>query len=38
MDCTTLVEMENPRPQIEVIKLNLAEGFDDRYLEHLMLP
>jgi len=35
---TTLAEMEALREQVEVIELNLAEGFEDRYVEHLMLP
>ncbi len=38
LDRTTLGEMENLRAQVEVIELNLAKGFEDRYIEHLMLP
>jgi uncharacterized 2Fe-2S/4Fe-4S cluster protein (DUF4445 family) len=38
VDRTTLEEMEDLRTQVEVIELNLAEGFEDRYVEHLMLP
>jgi uncharacterized 2Fe-2S/4Fe-4S cluster protein (DUF4445 family) len=38
VDRTTLDEMENLRAQVEVIELNLADGFEDRYIEHLMLP
>ena len=38
VDRTTLDEMENLRMQVEVIELNLADGFEDRYVEHLMLP
>jgi uncharacterized 2Fe-2S/4Fe-4S cluster protein (DUF4445 family) len=38
IDRTTLAEMEALREQVEVIELNLAEGFEDRYVEHLMLP
>jgi len=38
VDRTTLDEMENLRTQIEVIELNLADGFEDRYIEHLLLP
>ena len=38
VDRTTLVEMENLRSQMEVIELNLAADFEDRYIEHLMLP
>ena len=38
VDRTTLVEMENLRTQMEVIELNLAPDFEDRYVEHLMLP
>jgi uncharacterized 2Fe-2S/4Fe-4S cluster protein (DUF4445 family) len=38
VDRTTLVEMENLRTQMEVIELNLAPDFEERYVEHLMLP
>lgn len=38
VDRTTLDEMENLREQVEVVELNLADGFEDRYVEHLMLP
>lgn len=38
VDKTTLDEMENLRAQVEVIELNLTDGFEDRYIEHLMLP
>jgi len=38
VDRTTLEEMENLRSQVQVIELNLADGFEDRYIEHLMLP
>lgn len=38
VDRTTLVEMENLRTQVEVVELNLAPDFEDRYIEHLMLP
>src|ERR1035437_9629059 len=38
VDRTTLDEMENLRPQVEVIELNLAADFEDRYIEHLLLP
>jgi uncharacterized 2Fe-2S/4Fe-4S cluster protein (DUF4445 family) len=38
VDRTTLDEMENIRTQVEVIELNLAPNFEDRYVEHLMLP
>ncbi len=38
VDRNTLEEMEALRAQIEVIELNLADGFEDRYIEHLMLP
>ncbi len=38
IDRTTLDEMEALRAQVEVIELNLAEGFEDRYVDHLMLP
>ena len=30
--------MEKLRQQIGVVELNLAENFEDRYIEHLMLP
>lgn len=38
VDRTVLEEMEDLRTQVEVVELNLTEGFDDRYVEHLMLP
>jgi uncharacterized 2Fe-2S/4Fe-4S cluster protein (DUF4445 family) len=38
VDRTTLDEMENLRLQVEVVELNLADSFEDRYIEHLMLP
>ena len=38
VDRTTLTEMENLRAQVEVVELNLAADFEDRYIEHLMLP
>jgi len=38
VDRTTLDEMENLRTQVKIIELNLAEGFEDCYVEHLMLP
>jgi uncharacterized 2Fe-2S/4Fe-4S cluster protein (DUF4445 family) len=38
VDSTTLEEMENLRAQVEVIELNLAGNFEDRYIEHLALP
>ena len=38
VDRTTLAEMENLCTQVEVIELNLFDGFEDRYIEHLMLP
>ena len=38
VDRTTLDEMENLRAQVEVIELNLARSFEDRYIEHLALP
>jgi uncharacterized 2Fe-2S/4Fe-4S cluster protein (DUF4445 family) len=38
VDRTTLDEMENLRTQVEVVELNLTEGFEDRYVEHLQLP
>jgi uncharacterized 2Fe-2S/4Fe-4S cluster protein (DUF4445 family) len=38
IDRTTLAEMETLREQVRVIELNLADGFEDRYVEHLMLP
>jgi uncharacterized 2Fe-2S/4Fe-4S cluster protein (DUF4445 family) len=38
VDRTTLAEMENLRAQVGVIELNLADQFEDRYIEHLMLP
>jgi uncharacterized 2Fe-2S/4Fe-4S cluster protein (DUF4445 family) len=38
IDRNTLDEMENLRERVEVIELNLAADFEDRYVEHLMLP
>jgi len=38
IDHTTLAEMESLREQVHVIELNLADGFEDRYVDHLMLP
>jgi uncharacterized 2Fe-2S/4Fe-4S cluster protein (DUF4445 family) len=38
VDRTTLDEMENLRAQVEVVELNLTDGFEDRYVEHLLLP
>jgi uncharacterized 2Fe-2S/4Fe-4S cluster protein (DUF4445 family) len=38
VDRTTLEEMENLRAQIAVTELNLADNFEDCYVEHLMLP
>jgi uncharacterized 2Fe-2S/4Fe-4S cluster protein (DUF4445 family) len=38
LDRTTLGEMERLREQVEVVELNLQAGFEDRYVDHLMLP
>jgi uncharacterized 2Fe-2S/4Fe-4S cluster protein (DUF4445 family) len=38
IDRNTLDEMESLRQRVDVIELNLADGFEDRYVEHLMLP
>ena len=38
VDRTTLEEMESLSRQVEVVELNLAQGFEDRYIGHLMLP
>jgi uncharacterized 2Fe-2S/4Fe-4S cluster protein (DUF4445 family) len=38
VDRATLPAMENLRMQVEVIELNRADDFEDRYLDHLMLP
>jgi uncharacterized 2Fe-2S/4Fe-4S cluster protein (DUF4445 family) len=38
VDGTTLAEMESLREQVRVTELNLAEGFEDCYIEHLLLP
>jgi len=38
MDYTTLDEMEELREQVEVLELNLQDGFEDRYVDHLFLP
>jgi len=38
LDRTTLDEMEALREQVEVLELNLQDGFEDRFVDHLMLP
>lgn len=38
LDHTTLGKMEKLRALVRVIELNLADGFEDRYIDHLMLP
>ena len=38
VDRSCLGEMEDLRAQVEVIELNLAEGFEDHYIDHLSLP
>jgi uncharacterized 2Fe-2S/4Fe-4S cluster protein (DUF4445 family) len=38
MDRTTLDEMEELRGKVEVLELNLQDGFEDRYVDHLLLP
>ena len=38
VDRTTLKEMEDLRRKARVVELNLADGFEDRYVEHLLLP
>jgi uncharacterized 2Fe-2S/4Fe-4S cluster protein (DUF4445 family) len=38
IDRNTLAEMESLRERVEVIELNLVADFEDRYIEHLMLP
>jgi uncharacterized 2Fe-2S/4Fe-4S cluster protein (DUF4445 family) len=38
VDRALLEEMESLRAQVEVIELNLVGGFEERYIEHLMLP
>lgn len=38
VDRSTLGEMEDLRARLEVIELNLAEDFEDHYIDHLMLP
>jgi uncharacterized 2Fe-2S/4Fe-4S cluster protein (DUF4445 family) len=38
VDRTMLEEMESLRAQVQVLELNLTEGFEDRYVEHLSLP
>lgn len=38
VDRTTLEEMEDLRLRTEVVELNLVDGFESRYVEHLMLP
>ena len=38
LDRTTLDEMETLRSQVEVLELNLQAGFEDSFVDHLMLP
>jgi uncharacterized 2Fe-2S/4Fe-4S cluster protein (DUF4445 family) len=38
VDRTLLADMENLRAQVEVVELNLLDGFAERYVEHLLLP
>ncbi|MFO1487916.1 MAG: ASKHA domain-containing protein [Verrucomicrobiota bacterium] len=38
LDRTLLAEMENLRARVRVVELNLTDGFEDRYVEHLLLP
>jgi uncharacterized 2Fe-2S/4Fe-4S cluster protein (DUF4445 family) len=38
VDRSTLEEMEALRAGVEVIELNLADDFEDHYIDHLMLP
>lgn len=38
IDRTTLAEMEDIRTRVNVVELNLAADFEDRYIDHLMLP
>lgn len=38
IDRTTLGEMESIRNNAQVIELNLQDGFEDCYIDHLMLP
>jgi uncharacterized 2Fe-2S/4Fe-4S cluster protein (DUF4445 family) len=38
VDRAILDDMERLRAQVEVIELNLANGFEDCYIEHLILP
>ena len=37
-DRSTLEEMEAIRNRAKVIELNLQDGFEDCYIDHLMLP
>ena len=38
MDKNTLGEMEALRSQVHVLELNLQKGFEDKFVDHLMLP
>jgi len=38
LDRSAIEEMEALRARVEVLELNLQEGFEDRYIDHLMLP
>ncbi|TVR48645.1 MAG: DUF4445 domain-containing protein [Puniceicoccaceae bacterium] len=38
VDTTVLEEMEGLRERVEVVELNLADGFEDCFIDHLLLP
>jgi len=38
VDRTTLAGMEGIRTGFEVLELNLQDGFEDRFIDHLLLP
>jgi len=38
VDRSALPAMEELRGRVRVVELNLADGFEDRYIEHLSLP
>ncbi len=38
VDRTILEEMKSLQKLVTVVELNLVDGFEDRYVEHLMLP
>jgi len=38
LDRSLLAEMEETRAGAEIVELNLADGFEEDYIDHLLLP